>query len=86
MDHREALSLVSSILLIFKFDLSLVIAIIPDWARNYVIGCLSEGDGLNDLSVSRPQSRLEWGIRVPNDEQHTVRENQFPTYIYMCIP
>ncbi len=28
--------------------------------------------GLEDLSVSRPVSRLQWGIRVPNDESQTI--------------
>ncbi|GAA5970087.1 hypothetical protein JCM11641_000262 [Rhodosporidiobolus odoratus] len=27
---------------------------------------------LNDLSISRPLSRLSWGIRVPEDPQHTI--------------
>lgn len=28
--------------------------------------------GLEDLSVSRPSSRLTWGIRVPTDESQTI--------------
>ncbi|UZJ56566.1 hypothetical protein CBS101457_005886 [Exobasidium rhododendri] len=28
--------------------------------------------GLSDLSVSRPRSRLTWGIAVPKDEEHTI--------------
>ena len=27
---------------------------------------------LQDLSVSRPSSRLSWGIPVPDDETHTI--------------
>lgn len=27
---------------------------------------------LEDISISRPRSRLSWGIPVPNDPQHTV--------------
>ncbi|GAA6026859.1 hypothetical protein JCM8097_005913 [Rhodosporidiobolus ruineniae] len=27
---------------------------------------------LNDLSISRPSSRLSWGIRVPDDPDHTI--------------
>ncbi|KAG0666651.1 methionyl-tRNA synthetase [Rhodotorula mucilaginosa] len=27
---------------------------------------------LNDLSISRPTSRLSWGIRVPGDPEHTI--------------
>jgi methionyl-tRNA synthetase len=29
-------------------------------------------NGLNDLSISRPVSRLQWGIRVPNDDSQTI--------------
>ena len=29
-------------------------------------------DGLEDLSVSRPVGRLNWGIRVPDDESQTI--------------
>eukprot|EP01111_Echinosteliopsis_oligospora_P018332 TRINITY_DN8334_c0_g1_i2.p1 TRINITY_DN8334_c0_g1~~TRINITY_DN8334_c0_g1_i2.p1 ORF type:complete len:334 (+),score=65.45 TRINITY_DN8334_c0_g1_i2:190-1191(+) len=28
--------------------------------------------GLNDLSVSRPRSRIKWGIQVPNDPSQTI--------------
>lgn len=28
--------------------------------------------GLTDLSVSRPSSRLQWGIRVPDDDSQTI--------------
>jgi methionyl-tRNA synthetase len=30
--------------------------------------------GVRDLSVSRPKSRLNWGIAVPNDESQTVHK------------
>lgn len=29
-------------------------------------------DGLQDISVSRPSSRLNWGIPVPNDSSQVV--------------
>lgn len=28
--------------------------------------------GLTDLSISRPSSRLSWGIRVPEDDEHSI--------------
>ena len=28
--------------------------------------------GLSDLSISRPRARLEWGIPVPDDADHTI--------------
>ncbi|KAJ1728020.1 methionyl-tRNA synthetase, partial [Coemansia biformis] len=45
-------------------------AIYPEIRRNEVLGWLRSG--LEDLSVSRPRSRLKWGIPVPGDDQHTV--------------
>lgn len=35
---------------------------VVDWVTN----------NLGDLSISRPSSRLEWGIRVPGDESQTI--------------
>lgn len=35
---------------------------VEDWVTNK----------LEDLSISRPTSRLEWGIRVPDDDSHTI--------------
>lgn len=32
----------------------------------------SEDGALEDISVSRPKSRLEWGVRVPGDEEQTI--------------
>ncbi|GAA5907951.1 hypothetical protein JCM5296_000769 [Sporobolomyces johnsonii] len=32
----------------------------------------SSSTDLNDLSISRPSSRLSWGIRVPDDPNHTI--------------
>ncbi|KAJ2385031.1 methionyl-tRNA synthetase [Coemansia sp. RSA 2603] len=45
-------------------------AIYPEIRRNEVLGWLRSG--LEDLSVSRPRSRLKWGIPVPGDSEHTV--------------
>jgi methionyl-tRNA synthetase len=36
-----------------------------------VIDILSSGP-LEDLSISRPRSRLSWGVPVPGDPDHTV--------------
>ncbi|GAA5920182.1 hypothetical protein JCM1841_006632 [Sporobolomyces salmonicolor] len=32
----------------------------------------SASTDLNDLSISRPSSRLSWGIQVPDDPRHTI--------------
>lgn len=33
---------------------------------------LINNEGLPDVSISRPSSRVYWGIRVPGDETQTV--------------
>ncbi|KAJ1719921.1 methionyl-tRNA synthetase [Coemansia erecta] len=45
-------------------------AVYPVIRRNEVLGWLQSG--LEDLSVSRPRSRQNWGIPVPGDSEHTV--------------
>lgn len=47
-------------------------AIVPEFARKLVINWLQD-EALCDLSVSRPRSRLTWGIPVPDDTSQTVR-------------
>ena len=47
----------------------------PDWVRperyrNEVLGMLREASGLGDLCISRPKTRLEWGIELPFDENY----------------
>jgi methionyl-tRNA synthetase len=38
--------------------------------RNEVLGMLADESGLGDLSISRPKSRLDWGIELPFDQDH----------------
>ncbi|KAG2199540.1 hypothetical protein INT46_001240 [Mucor plumbeus] len=45
-------------------------AIVPNNRKNEVISWINQG--LSDLSVSRLRSRLDWGIQVPNDPEHTI--------------
>jgi len=44
--------------------------IVPEHRRNEVLGFLQKP--LEDLSISRPRSRLEWGIPLPFDEAHVT--------------
>ncbi|KAJ2851826.1 methionyl-tRNA synthetase [Coemansia brasiliensis] len=44
--------------------------IYPEARRNEVLAWLRAG--LEDLSVSRPSKRQRWGIRVPDDPDHTI--------------
>ncbi|KAF9438898.1 methionyl-tRNA synthetase [Entomortierella beljakovae] len=45
-------------------------AIVPKSKHEEVKGWLR--DGLSDLSVSRPKSRLTWGIPIPGDDSHVM--------------
>ena len=45
--------------------------ILPESRRNEVLGFL-EHNKLSDLSVSRPKSRLAWGIPIPFDLEHVT--------------
>ena len=49
-----------------------LVAIRPSSQYELVLEMLKEENGLQDLSVSRPRSRLEWGIEVPNDPTQTI--------------
>jgi|TARA_B110000196_G_scaffold120171_1_gene104225 methionyl-tRNA synthetase len=42
--------------------------IVPETRLNEVLGFLNQP--LGDLSISRPKTRLDWGITVPFDESH----------------
>ena len=42
----------------------------PERYRNEVLGMLREESGLGDLSISRPKSRLDWGIELPFDRDY----------------
>lgn len=44
--------------------------IVPKLARELVISWITQG--LNDLSISRPSSRVPWGIPTPSDSSQTV--------------
>lgn len=45
-------------------------AIVPKQRMKFIMDEIRAG--LKDLSVSRPSSRLTWGIPVPNDESQTI--------------
>jgi methionyl-tRNA synthetase len=42
----------------------------PERYRNEVLAMLREESGLEDLCISRPKSRLDWGIELPFDENY----------------
>ena len=44
--------------------------IVPEKRRNEMLGFLRSG--LEDISISRPKSQLEWGVEVPNDPDHVM--------------
>lgn len=44
--------------------------IVPDVRRNEILGFLRQP--LGDLSISRPKTRVSWGIELPFDTEHTA--------------
>jgi methionyl-tRNA synthetase len=46
------------------------IRIIPEKRRNEMLSFIKSG--LEDVSVSRPKSQLEWGVEVPDDTGHVM--------------
>jgi len=44
--------------------------ILPDYRRNEILGFLKQP--LNDLCISRPKSRLSWGIPLPFDDEYVT--------------
>jgi methionyl-tRNA synthetase len=44
--------------------------ILPDWQRQWARDFVK--NGLDDLSVSRPKSRVGWGVPVPDDDEHVM--------------
>jgi methionyl-tRNA synthetase len=42
----------------------------PERYRNEALAMLRDEGGLGDLSISRPKSRLAWGIELPFDRDH----------------
>lgn len=45
-------------------------SITPDWQRKWALEFVQSG--LGDLSISRPKSRVDWGVPVPGDEEHVM--------------
>ncbi len=44
--------------------------VLPDTKRNEILSILTEG--LDDISISRPKEKLEWGIPVPGDDTQVM--------------
>jgi methionyl-tRNA synthetase len=44
--------------------------IVPAIRKNEILALLK--DGLEDISVSRPRKKLDWGVPVPDDKDHVV--------------
>ena len=43
---------------------------LPDWQRQWALAFVR--GGLEDLSISRQRSRMNWGVPVPDDEDHVM--------------
>lgn len=44
--------------------------IVPDTRRNEILSVLKEG--LEDISISRPKEKLDWGVPVPGDKDQVM--------------
>jgi len=44
--------------------------IVPEWRREEALKFVQ--NGLEDFSISRQKSRMDWGISVPDDEEHVM--------------
>jgi len=44
--------------------------VVPDTRRNEILSVLKEG--LDDISISRPKEKLEWGVPVPGDHEQVM--------------
>lgn len=47
-------------------------AVWPPSRRSELLEYLSDPASMPDLSISRPRKRLQWGIPVPGDDEHTI--------------
>ncbi len=45
-------------------------SVLPDWRRQEALSFVQKG--LEDLSISRERSRMDWGIDVPDDADHVM--------------
>lgn len=45
-------------------------SVVPDWRRQEALQFVQ--NGLEDLSISREKSRMDWGIDVPGDSEHVM--------------
>ncbi len=45
-------------------------SITPEWQRQWAIDFVK--GGLEDLSISRQKSRMDWGVPVPGDDDHVM--------------
>lgn len=43
---------------------------LPEWQRKWALDFVK--GGLDDLSISRQKSRMDWGVPVPGDEDHVM--------------
>ncbi len=65
--------------------------ILPESRRNEVLGFLTSNP-LGDLCISRPKSRLSWGIPLPFDEDYVTYvwfdalANYLSATLYLCPP
>ncbi len=57
---------------VFTVGWSISTVIYPPQHQQDVMSVLTSAEGLQDLSISRPASRLKWGVKVPDDATQTI--------------
>lgn len=45
-------------------------SVVPEWQRQWALEFVK--GGLDDLSISRQKSRMDWGVPVPGDDEHVM--------------
>lgn len=59
-------------LMLSALQLTFFLAVYPPNRREELLEYLSDPASMPDLSISRPRKRLQWGVQVPGDEDHTI--------------
>ena len=62
--------IVSMVLQLMHILWNFMLVIVPKLARELVLSWINQG--LKDLSISRPSSRVPWGITTPSDSGQKV--------------
>ena len=60
--------------------------VVPSYRRNEVLGFLKKNNELEDLCISRPAARLNWGIPIPFDADYVTYVWVHALVNYISVP